>query len=192
LGFPGAASGRLRPYRKWKPIEQATISYGHGVSVSLMQMARAYTIFAGNGELLPVSIFKAPGQESRGRAIQVSMRAGGGQYQHDTVRGVPVVSPGTAAAIRRMLELAAGPKGTAPSAQVHGYRVGGKTGTSTKIENGRYVKKYVSSFVGMAPMSDPRIIVAVMIDEPSTGKYYGGQIAGPVFSRIAGDALQTL
>ena len=192
LGFPGAASGRLRPYRKWKPIEQATISYGHGVSVSLMQMARAYTIFAGNGELLPVSIFKAPGQEQRGRAIQVSLRAGEGHYEHDTVRGVPVVSPGTAAAIRRMLELAAGPKGTAPSAQVHGYRVGGKTGTSTKIENGRYVKKYVSSFVGMAPMSDPRIIVAVMIDEPSAGKYYGGQIAGPVFSRIAGDALQTL
>ena len=160
-----------------------------------MQMARAYTIFAGNGELLPVSIFKTPEQEQRGRAIQVSLRADGAQrrqYEHDTVRGVPVVSPATAAAIRRMLELAAGPKGTAPSAQVHGYRVGGKTGTTTKIENGRYVKKYVSSFVGMAPMSDPRIIVAVMIDEPSAGKYYGGQIAGPVFSRIAGDALQTL
>jgi len=190
LGFPGAASGKLRPYKKWKPIEQATISYGHGVSVSLMQMARAYTIFAGNGELLPVSIFKAPESDARARPLQVSLRAAGADA--DTVRGVPVVSPSTAAAIRHMLELAAGPKGTAPSAQVQGYRVGGKTGTSLKLENGRYVKKYVSSFVGMAPMSDPRIIVAVMIDEPSSGKYYGGQIAGPVFSQIAGDALQTL
>ena len=187
IGFPGAASGRLRPHKKWKPIEQATISYGHGISVSLMQMARAYTIFAGNGELLQARIFKTD-VDQRGRPMQVSLRARG----DDTVRGVPVIKPETAAAIRKMLEMAAGPKGTAPSAQVPGYRVGGKTGTTTKIEHGRYVKKYVASFVGMAPMSDPRIIVAVMIDEPSTGKYYGGQIAGPVFSRIAGDALQSL
>lgn len=187
IGFPGAASGRLRPYKKWKPIEQATISYGHGISVSLMQMARSYTIFAGNGELLPARIFNTE-DEQRGRPMQVSMRS----RDDDTVRGVPVIKPETAAAMRRMLEMAAGPKGTAPLAKVPGYRVGGKTGTTTKIENGRYVKKYVASFVGMAPMSDPRIIVAVMIDEPSAGKYYGGQIAGPVFSRIAGDALQTL
>ncbi len=186
-GFPGAAAGRLRPYKKWKPIEQATISYGHGISVSLLQMARAYTIFAGDGELLPARIFKNE-DDQRGRPMQVSMRA----RDDATVRGVPVIKPETAAAVRKMLEMAAGPKGTAPMSQVPGYRVGGKTGTTTKIENGRYVKKYVASFVGMAPMSDPRIIVAVMIDEPSTGKYYGGQIAGPVFSRIAGDALQTL
>ena len=187
IGFPGAASGRLRPHKKWKPIEHATISYGHGISVSLMQMARSYTIFAGNGELLPARIFGAE-DEQRGRPMQVSMRS----RDDSTVRGVPVIKPETAAAMRRMLEMASGPKGTAPLAKVPGYRVGGKTGTTTKIENGRYVKKYVASFVGMAPMSDPRIIVAVMIDEPSAGKYYGGQIAGPVFSRIAGDALQTL
>ncbi len=187
IGFPGAAAGRLRPYKKWKPIEQATISYGHGISVSLMQMARSYTIFAGNGELLPARIFNTE-DEQRGRPMQVSLRS----RDDNTVRGVPVIKPETAAAMRRMLEMAAGPKGTAPLAKVPGYRVGGKTGTTTKIENGRYVKKYVASFVGMAPMSDPRIIVAVMIDEPSAGKYYGGQIAGPVFSRIAGDALQTL
>ena len=187
IGFPGAAAGRLRPYKKWKPIEHATISYGHGVSVSLMQMARSYTIFAGNGELLPARIFSTE-DEQRGRPMQVSLRS----RDENTVRGVPVIKPETAAAMRRMLEMAAGPKGTAPLAKVPGYRVGGKTGTTTKIENGRYVKKYVASFVGMAPMSDPRIIVAVMIDEPSAGKYYGGQIAGPVFSRIAGDALQTL
>jgi len=187
LGFPGAASGRLRPYKKWKPIEHATISYGHGISVSLMQMARAYTIFAGDGDLLPARIFNTE-DEQRARPLQVSLRAG----DRSTVRGVPVIKPQTAAAVREMLEMAAGPKGTAPLARVPGYRVGGKTGTTTKIENGRYVKKYVASFVGMAPMSDPRIIVAVMIDEPSTGKYYGGQIAGPLFSRITGDALQTL
>lgn len=187
IGFPGAASGRLRPYKKWKPIEQATISYGHGISVSLLQMARAYTVFSGNGELLPVKIFKTE-DEQRGRPMQVSLRA----RDDETVRGIPVIKPETAAAIRKMLEMAAGPKGTAPNSQVHGYRVGGKTGTTTKNENGRYVKKYVASFVGMAPMSDPRIIVAVMIDEPSAGKYYGGQIAGPVFSKIAGDTLQML
>lgn len=186
-GFPGAAAGRMRPHKKWKPIEHATISYGHGISVSLLQMARAYTIFAGSGELLPARIFKTD-DEQRGRPMQVSLRS----REDETVRGVPVIKPETAAAMRKMLEMAAGPKGTAPMAQVPGYRVGGKTGTTTKIENGRYVKKYVASFVGMAPMSDPRVIVAVMIDEPSTGKYYGGQIAGPVFSRIAGDVLQTL
>ena len=188
IGFPGAASGRLRPYAKWKPIEHATISYGHGMAVSLLQMARSYTIFAGNGELLPVRIFKSDTDEQRGRPMQVSMRAAAAEVTH----GVPVIKPQTAAAIRKMLEMAAGPKGTAPDARVAGYRVGGKTGTTMKNENGRYVRKYVSSFVGMAPMSDPRIIVAVMIDEPSSGKYYGGQIAGPVFSRIAGSALQTL
>lgn len=189
VGFPGAAAGRLRPHKKWKPIEQATISYGHGMSVSLLQMARAYTIFAGDGELLPAQLFRAEDDIRGGRPMQVSTRS---RPLDDTVRGVPVIRPETAAALRKMLEMAAGPKGTAPSAQVPGYRVGGKTGTTTKIENGRYVKKYVASFVGMAPMSDPRIIVAVMIDEPSAGKYYGGQIAGPVFSRIAGDALHAL
>src|SRR5690606_38336200 len=112
-GFPGAASGRLRPYKKWKPIEHATISYGHGISVSLLQMARAYTIFAGNGELLPARIFKTQ-DEQRGRPMQVSLRA----RDDATVRGVPVVKPETAAAMRKMLEMAAGPKGTAPMSQV--------------------------------------------------------------------------
>ena len=120
--------------------------------------------------------------------MQVSLRS----RDDATVRGVPVIKPETAARDAQDAGDGRGPKGTAPLAQVPGYRVGGKTGTTTKLENGRYVKKYVASFVGMAPMSDPRIIVAVMIDEPSAGKYYGGQIAGPVFSRIAGDALQTL
>ncbi len=170
IGFPGAVAGRLRPYRSWRPIEQATMSYGYGLSVSLLQLARAYTVFATDGELLPLSMFKKDGP----------------------VAGERIVRPSTALAVRHMLELAAGPGGTAPQAQVAGYRVAGKTGTAHKRADGRYVNKYISSFVGLAPASDPRVIVAVMIDEPGAGKYYGGIVAAPVFARIAGDALRTL
>jgi cell division protein FtsI (penicillin-binding protein 3) len=170
IGFPGAVAGRVRPYRSWKPIEQATMSYGHGMSVSLLQLARAYSVFARDGELIPLSMFRVDG----------------------LVDGVPVVRPQTARAVRKMLELAAGPKGTAPRAQIAGYRVAGKTGTANKQEDGRYTKKYVSSFVGFAPASDPRVIVAVMIDEPSAGKYYGGVVAAPVFAQITGDSLRAL
>jgi cell division protein FtsI (penicillin-binding protein 3) len=170
IGFPGAVAGRVRPYKSWKPIEQATMSYGHGISVSLMQMARAYTVFARNGDIVPVT-----------------MTRGGGP-----VAGTQVIRPETAQAVRRMLEMAAGPNGTAPRAQIVGYRVAGKTGTAYKQEGGHYVKKYVASFVGFAPVSDPRIVVAVMIDEPNAGKHYGGEVAAPVFARIAGDSLRTL
>ena len=170
LGFPGAVAGRVRPHKAWKPIEQATMSYGHGVSVSLVQMARAYTVFARDGELVPLTMLRADGP----------------------IAGVPVFRAQTAAAMRTMLEMAAGPKGTAPLAQIPGYRVGGKTGTAHKQENGVYQNKYIASFVGMAPMSNPRIVVAVMVDEPSRGKYYGGQVAAPVFARITGETLRTL
>jgi len=170
-GFPGEGSGRLRAFNTWKPIEQATMSYGHGISVSLLQLARAYTIFAGNGELLPVTLIKRTEPEA----------------------GTPAISPQTAAAVRKMLELAVQPGGTAPRAQVAGYRVAGKTGTAHKLENGRYAaSKYVSSFVGLAPISDPRIVVAVMIDEPSAGQHYGGAVAAPVFSQVVQAALRTM
>lgn len=170
-GFPGEVSGRLRPANSWKPIEQATISYGHGISVNLVQLARAYTIFASDGELKPVTLLKAGGQAPPGR---------------------PVIRPQTAQALRRMLELATQPGGTAPKAQVVGYRVAGKTGTAHKLEGRGYTNKYISSFVGFAPVSDPRIVVAVMIDEPSAGQYYGGAVAAPVFSTVTGLALRTL
>lgn len=169
-GFPGEVSGRLRPPRTWKPIEQATMAYGHGLSVNLVQLARAYTIFADDGELKPVELFKTDG----------------------AVAGRPVISVATARAVRHMLELAVLPGGTAPQAQVAGYRVAGKTGTARKIEGHEYAHKYVASFVGMAPASNPRLIVAVMIDEPSTGDYYGGSVAGPVFSNVMGAALRML
>jgi cell division protein FtsI (penicillin-binding protein 3) len=170
LGFPGAVAGRVRPYKNWKPIEQATMSYGHGISVSLIQMARAYSVFARDGELIPLTMLR-----------------------HDApVDGVPVFKPETAMAVRKMLEMAAGPQGTAPLAQIPGYRVGGKTGTAHKQENGSYQNKYIASFVGLAPISRPRIIVAVMVDEPSAGKHYGGQVAAPVFARITGETLRAL
>lgn len=170
IGFPGAVAGRLRPYRSWRPIEQATMSYGHGISVSLLQLARAYTVFARDGDMASLTLLR----------------------QDQPAGGVRVMRAETAAAVRRMLEMAAGPGGTAPKAQVAGYSVAGKTGTAHKLEGGHYVSKYVSSFVGFAPASDPRIVVAVMIDEPSAGKHYGGEVAAPVFSRLAGDTLRTL
>ncbi|MEP7275330.1 MAG: penicillin-binding protein 2 [Betaproteobacteria bacterium] len=169
-GFPGEVAGRLRPAKSWKPIEQATMAYGHGLSVNLVQLARAYTIFATDGELKPVTLFKTDGP----------------------VAGRPVVSTQTARAVRKMLEMATQPGGTAPKAQVPGYRVAGKTGTARKLEGRVYTTKYVASFVGFAPASNPRLVVAVMIDEPSGGAYYGGDVAGPVFSSVMGSALRML
>ena len=171
LGFPGEVSGRLRPWKNWRPIEQATMSYGHGISVSLIQIARAYTVFARDGDLVPLSLLR---------------------LDEPPAKGVQVFSPETAREIRAMLEMAVQPEGTAPKARVVGYRVGGKTGTAYKIENGVYARKYVSSFVGVAPLSDPRLVVAVMLDEPTGAAHYGGDVAGPAFSGIAAGALRTL
>jgi cell division protein FtsI (penicillin-binding protein 3) len=168
--FPGEATGKLRDPQTWLPIEKATMSYGHGISVNLLQLARAYTIFANDGELKPVSLTKL-----------------------DTpAAGHKVFSGQTARAMRHMLELAVQPGGTAPLAQVSGYRVAGKTGTAHKLEGGIYVDRYVASFVGFAPVSNPRLVVAVMIDEPGNGQYYGGLVAAPVFSKVTGAALHAL
>ncbi|MGZ8267989.1 MAG: peptidoglycan D,D-transpeptidase FtsI family protein [Burkholderiales bacterium] len=169
-GFPGEVPGKLRPYSTWKPIEQATMSYGHGISVSLLQLARAYSIFATDGTLVPLTLQK---RESPAEAVRV-------------------LKPETARSLRAMLELAVQPGGTAPKAQIAGYRVGGKTGTAHKIEGRGYTNKYISSFVGLAPASQPRLIVAVMIDEPSAGQYYGGAVAAPVFSQVMAGALRLL
>ncbi|MDB5775910.1 MAG: cell division protein [Herbaspirillum sp.] len=170
FGFPGAVAGRVRPYKAWRPIEQATMSYGHGISVSLLQLAHAYLIFARNGDLIPLSFEKVTDQPI----------------------GRRIISEKTAQQMRQMLETVVSPTGTAPQAQVPGYRVGGKTGTAYKIENGKYVHKYVASFIGIAPMSNPRIIVAAMIDEPTTGGHFGGTVAGPVFASVAANALRAL
>ncbi len=170
FGFPGSVAGRVRPYESWRAIEQATMSYGHGISVSLLQMARSYMIFARNGDTIPLTFQKTGSQPI----------------------GQKVISEKTALAMRKMMEMAAGPGGTAPKAQVQGYRVAGKTGTTHKIVGGKYVNKYVSSFVGFAPASDPRIIIAVMVDEPTNGKHYGGDVAAPVFSAVAANTLRAM
>jgi cell division protein FtsI (penicillin-binding protein 3) len=168
--FPGEAAGKLRDPKTWRPIEQATISYGHGISVNLLQLARAYTIFANNGELKPISLLKLD----------------------EPVAGKKVFSERTTRALINMLESVTHPGGTAPLAQVSGYRVAGKTGTAHKLEDGRYVNRYVASFVGFAPVSNPRLVVAVMIDEPSNDDYYGGMVAAPVFSKVTEGALHAL
>jgi cell division protein FtsI (penicillin-binding protein 3) len=169
--FPGVVSGRLRAYKTWRPIEQATMSYGYGLSTSLFQLARAYSVFAREGLLVPVTLLKTSEQ----------------------VAGVRVFESRHAKSVLNMLHLAAGPGGTAPKAQTMGYSVGGKTGTAHKQEGKGYAdKKYRGFFVGVAPIDNPRIVVAVMIDEPSNGKYYGGDVAAPVFSETVQQTLRML
>jgi len=171
LAFPGAVTGRLRPYKTWRPIEHATMSYGYGLSASLFQIAHAYSVFARDGELIPMSITRAA-QPPAGRRV---------------------LSPRTSQAVREMLHLAAGPGGTAPAAQAIGYSVGGKTGTAHKQEGKGYAdRKYRAWFVGMAPIAKPRIVVAVMVDEPTSGGHFGGVVAAPVFRDLVQQTLRTL
>ena len=170
-GFPGEVSGKLRAHASWRPIEQATMSYGHGISLSLLQLARAYLIFASDGEIKPVTVVKldTPAVATR------------------------IISAATAQQVRRMLELVVLPGGTAPRAQITGYRVAGKTGTAHKLDGATYApNKYVSSFIGFAPASAPRLIVAVMLDEPGAGQYYGGTVAAPVFRNVMEGSLRLL
>ncbi|MEO3691888.1 peptidoglycan D,D-transpeptidase FtsI family protein [Roseateles paludis] len=172
VNFPGAVTGRLRPYKSWRPIEQATMSYGYGLSASLFQLARAYTTFARDGEVIPVTLQR--------------------RQEPDPVHGIRVFSPSVARELRQMLQMAAGPGGTAPDAMVPGYSVGGKSGTAHKQVGKTYVNKYRSWFVGISPIDKPRIVVAVMVDEPSTGVYYGGKVAGPVFSQVVAQTLRLM
>jgi cell division protein FtsI (penicillin-binding protein 3) len=171
ITFPGAVGGRLRPYKTWKPVEQATMSYGYGLSASLFQMARSYTVFANDGQIIPATMLKTG----------------------DTAVGTRVFSAKTASEIRTMLQMAAGPGGTGPKAQTVGYSVGGKSGTAYKQVGKSYVNhKYRSWFVGLAPIDQPRIIVAVMVDEPTAGKYFGGDVAAPVFSATVQQTLRMM
>jgi cell division protein FtsI (penicillin-binding protein 3) len=183
IAFPGAAPGKLRPYKHWYPIDQATLAYGYGLSTSLMQVAQAYTVFAGDGVLKPVTLVA-------GRAQRIATERVSRTTMDETPRAA---SPQSVAAIRTMLEMTVGPGGTARAAKVNGYRTGGKTGTVRKLAGATYAKhQYRALFVGMAPMSAPRIIVAVMIDEPSGKSFYGGSVAGPVFAGVTGEALKLL
>ena len=169
--FPGAVSGKVRAYKTWRPIEQATMSYGYGLSASLFQLAQAYTVFAHDGEVVPVSLLKT----------------------NQAVTGARVFSSKNAAAMRNMLHLVTIQGGTAPKAQTMGYAVGGKTGTAHKVEGKGYAsKKYRGFFVGIAPIDNPRIVVAVMVDEPTNGAYFGGDVAAPVFSQTVQQTLRMM
>jgi len=170
-GFPGEASGLLSYYGGWNAIETATLAFGYGISVTPLQLAQAYAVLAADGVRRPVTFLRDSKSMEERRIIPAKV-----------VRQV-----------RAMLEEAAGPEGTAPAAQIAGYRVAGKTGTVHKSIAGGYSDdKYIAVFAGMAPASDPRLVMVVMIDEPSNGKYYGGQVAAPVFSRVLSGALRML
>ncbi|MGQ0597716.1 peptidoglycan D,D-transpeptidase FtsI family protein [Aquabacterium sp.] len=223
IGFPGVVTGRLRPYKSWRRIEQVTMSYGYGLSASLFQLAHAYTIFASDGELIPISLLKreGPGDDReplrkvakvhsgddndrpvlafktafRPEAASSSVGDPSSATNEELVpiRGTRVISPETARAVRKMLSMVTGPGGTAPKAQTQGYSVGGKTGTAHKVEGKGYAgNKYRAWFVGIAPISKPRIVVAVMVDEPGGGIYYGGDVAAPVFSQVVQQTLNRL
>ena len=173
LEFPGAATGRLRPWKSWRPVEQATMSYGYGLSASLFQMAHSYTAFAHDGQVIPTTLLKSSGATD--------------------VQGVRVFSEKNARAVRHMLKMAAGPGGTGQQAQTVGYSVGGKSGTARKqVGKGYASNRYRAWFTGMAPIDSPRIIVAVMVDEPSNGVYYGGAVAAPVFSQVVQQTLRIM
>ncbi|PQO91199.1 cell division protein [Massilia phosphatilytica] len=168
-GFPGAAAGRVRPYKSWPIVAKANMSFGQGISMSLLQLAHAWLIFARDGDVIPLSFQKVT----------------------DKPVGQQVISAKTAAQVRTMVESVVSPQGTASQAQVAGYRVGGKTGTAQKVINGRYSQThYVGNFVGIAPMSNPRFVIAVMIDDPSGPFHTGGAVAAPTFAALAANALR--
>ena len=171
-GFPGETAGRLREAPSWRPVEHATMAYGYGLSVSLLQLSRAYMAFANDGEVMPLSFLKREPQE---------------------IIGERVFSPAVAREVRTMMEAVTQEGGTGLRTRVPGYRVAGKTGTAHKVVDGRYAPdRYLSSFVGMAPASNPRLIIGVIVDEPSGGVYYGGSVAGPVFAQVMAASLRQL
>jgi cell division protein FtsI (penicillin-binding protein 3) len=171
IQFPGAVTGRVRPWKTWRPVEQATMAYGYGLSASLFQMAHSYTAFAHDGQIIPATMLKSS----------------------EPAVGVQVFSAENAHAVRRMLQMAAAPGGTGQLAQTVGYSVGGKSGTAHKqVGKGYATNKYRAWFTGMAPIETPRIIVGVMIDEPSDGNYFGGVAAAPVFSEVVQQTLRMM
>jgi cell division protein FtsI (penicillin-binding protein 3) len=170
-GFPGEVAGQLSDYRSWAQIDQATLAFGYGISVTTLQLAQAYGALANDGVLLPVTLLK----------------------QESTPKGRRVFDAKNAAVVRRMLEAVVAPDGTAPAAAVLGYRVAGKTGTVKKFGPDGYSEdRYLSLFAGMAPARDPRVVMVVMLNEPRAGKFYGGQVAGPVFSAVMAETLRLL
>jgi cell division protein FtsI (penicillin-binding protein 3) len=170
-GFPGESAGMLTHFSNWRPISQATIAYGYGVSVTPLQLAQAYSVLGNGGIMQPVSLLATD----------------------DSSRGERIVSSDTATAVRRMLEEVVRPGGTGTKAAVEGYRIAGKTGTAWKFSKGGYSEdKYISIFAGLAPASDPRLATIVVIDEPGGELYYGSDVAAPVFADVMSESLRLL
>ena len=170
-GFPGESAGVLTEPDLWRPIGQATLAYGYGLSLTPLQLAHAYAVLGADGRAAPVSML-ALTQPPQTRQV---------------------IAPGVARTVVEMMEPVASPKGTAPRAAIPGYRVSGKTGTARKFAVGGYhADRYLSVFGGVAPASEPRLAAVVLIDEPSAGVFYGGEVAAPVFARVIGDAMRIL
>ena len=181
LPFPGMASGRLRPWKSWRPIEHATMSYGYGLSTSLFQLTRMYSVFARDGVLMPVTLVREGAADATGKIQPLAVQ-----------QGARIFGSNVAKDVRRMLHNVTLPGGTAQQAQTTGYSVGGKTGTARKqVGKGYSDSKYRASFVGIAPIEAPRVVIGVMIDEPQ-GSIYGGTVAAPVFSDVAQQTLRLL
>ncbi len=171
VGLPGESLGLLSAPETWVPVKQATLSFGYGIAVTPMQLARAYTAIANHGVLLPLTLLR----------------------RQTAPPGRRVMSARVAGELVRMLEMAAGPNGTGPSADVANYEVAGKTGTAHKADAGGYHRHhYVASFAGFAPASDPALITVVMVNNPRRGGYYGAEVAAPVFHKVMGAALRLL
>ena len=170
-GFPGEAAGILLPPARWHRIEQATLAFGYGISVTATQLAQAYAVLANDGRAVPVSLLHRDAPPAAQQVMPASV----------------------ARRVRRMLETVVSPEGTAPAARIPGYRVAGKTGTVRKAVAGGYAEdRYLALFAGMAPASRPRLVCVVVIDEPAGDAYYGGKVAAPVFRRIMSGALRLL
>jgi cell division protein FtsI (penicillin-binding protein 3) len=173
-GFPGESDGLLNFFSQWRTLEQATLAFGYGLSVTPLQLAQSYAVFANDGKRPGISFQPVSSEQAREQQVQV-------------------ISDKTARAVRRMMEAVVADGGTATQARVPGYRVAGKTGTVKKAGVGGYLEdKYISIFAGMAPASNPRLVMVVMIDEPRDGEYYGGVVAAPVFSRVMSGALRLM
>lgn len=170
-GFPGEATGYLTPYNDWSDVQQATMSFGYGISVTALQLAQSYLVFSGDGKILPVSFLKIEKPTASRRVFDSRV----------------------ARQLRDMLETVADEGGTGQRGAIPGYRVAGKTGTVRKVTAGGYTEdRYLSLFVGLAPASDPHLVTVVMLDEPKNGQYYGGLVAAPVFANVMAGALRIL
>ena len=169
IGFPGESAGVLRNYRRWRRVEQATLSYGYGLSVTALQLASAFAAMADEGRMHRPSLIKGANNPA-----------------------VSIMDPAIAREVAVMLETVTGPEGTGRAARITNYRVSGKTGTSHKASAGGYASRYIATFAGFAPSSNPRLVAVVTIDDPSNGEYYGGAVAAPLFSTVMSGALRLL